>query len=85
VLAAAEGCGRSVPADLSVVGYDDIDSAALLGLSTVHQPLTESGARGATRLCALIRGQLSRPLREELPLTVVSRSSTAMQAVAGAA
>jgi DNA-binding LacI/PurR family transcriptional regulator len=85
VLAAAETCGRSVPADLSVIGYDDIDSAAQLGLSTVHQPLAESGARGAGRLCALIRGQLVRPLREELPLSVVARASTARRIVAGAA
>jgi LacI family transcriptional regulator len=68
-----------------VIGYDDIESAALLGLSTVHQPLTESGACGARRLCALIRGQLVRPLREELPLTLVARTSSAMYAVAGAA
>jgi len=83
VLAAAEKSGHSVPRDLSVVGYDDIESAAQLGLSTVHQPLTESGARGASRLCALIRGQLVRPLREELPLSMVTRTSSAMYAVAG--
>jgi DNA-binding LacI/PurR family transcriptional regulator len=77
VLAAAEKSGRRVPADLSVIGYDDIDAAAQLGLTTVRQPLAESGARGASRLCALIRGQGIRPLREELPLTVVARSSTA--------
>ena len=85
VLAAAEKSGHSVPADLSVIGYDDIESAAQLGLSTVHQPLAESGARGAIRLCALIRGQLVRPLREELPVSVVPRSSSAMHAVAGVA
>ena len=85
VLAAAESRGRSVPAELSVIGYDDIESAAQLGLSTVRQPLAESGARGASRLCALIRGQLVRPLREELPLTVVTRASSAVPAVAGAA
>ena len=85
VLAAAGKSGHSVPADLSVIGYDDIESAALLGLSTVHQPLTESGACGARRLCALIRGQLVRPLREELPLSVVARTSSTMYAVAGAA
>jgi DNA-binding LacI/PurR family transcriptional regulator len=28
-----------LPADLSVIRYDDIESAALLGLSTVRQPL----------------------------------------------
>jgi DNA-binding LacI/PurR family transcriptional regulator len=85
VLAAAEKSGHSVPGDLSVIGYDDIESAAQLGLSTVHQPLAESGARGASRLCALIRGQLVRPLREELPLSVVIRTSSAMYAVAGVA
>jgi DNA-binding LacI/PurR family transcriptional regulator len=85
VLAAAEKSGHSVPGDLSVVGYDDIESAAQLGLSTVHQPLAESGACGASRLCALIRGQLVRPLREELPLSMVARTSSAMYAVAGVA
>jgi DNA-binding LacI/PurR family transcriptional regulator len=85
VLAAAEKSGHSVPDDLSVVGYDDIESAAQLGLSTVHQPLAESGAHGASRLCAQIRGQLVRPLREELPLSMVARTSSAMYAVAGVA
>ena len=85
VLAAAEKSGHSVPASLSVVGYDDIESAAHLGLSTVHQPLAESGARGARRVCALIRGQMVRPLREELPLSMVARTSSAMYAVAGVA
>jgi DNA-binding LacI/PurR family transcriptional regulator len=85
VLAAAERSGYSVPGDLSVIGFDDIESAAQLGLSTVHQPLAESGAHGASRLCALIRGQLVRPLREELPLSVVARTSSAMYAVAGVA
>jgi len=76
VLAAAEKHGRAVPADLSVIGFDDLDSAAQLGLTTVRQPLAESGARGAGRLCALISGLPVRPLREELPLSVVARTST---------
>jgi DNA-binding LacI/PurR family transcriptional regulator len=76
VLAAADKHGRAVPADLSVIGFDDLESAAQLGLTTVRQPLAESGARGAGRLCALISGQPVRPLREELPLSVVARTST---------
>lgn len=76
VLAAAEQAGRRVPGDLSVIGYDDIDSATHLGLSTVHQPLAESGASGARRLCAAIRHESVRPLREKLPVTVVARSTT---------
>ncbi len=77
VLAAAEKAGLAVPADLSVIGFDDIEAAAQVGLSTVRQPLAESGARGASRLCRLIRGGPVRPLREELPLEVVARSSSA--------
>jgi len=77
VLAAAERVGRSVPADLAVIGYDDIDSAAQLGLSTVRQPLRESGSSAASRLCAVIRGEKIRPLREQLPVTVVTRATTA--------
>ena len=57
VLAAADRCGVGVPGDLSVLGFDDIESAALLGLSTVHQPLWDSGAEAARRLCALLRGE----------------------------
>jgi Periplasmic binding protein-like domain len=58
-----------------VIGYDDIESAALLGLSTVRQPLADSGAEGARRLCALLRGERVTPLRQQLPLEVVRRSS----------
>lgn len=77
VLAAADRCGIAVPGQLSVIGFDDIESAALLGLSTVRQPLEDSGAEGARRLCALLRGERVRPLRQQLALEVVHRASTA--------
>jgi LacI family transcriptional regulator len=77
VLTAADRCGIAVPGQLSVIGFDDIESAALLGLSTVRQPLEHSGAEGARRLCALLRGERVSPLRQQLALEVVQRSSTA--------
>ncbi len=77
VLTAADRCGLAVPGQLSVIGFDDIESAALLGLSTVRQPLEDSGAEGARRLCALLRGERIRPLRQQLALEVVHRASTA--------
>ena len=77
VLSAAETAGVPVPGRLSVIGFDDIDIAAPLGLSTIRQPLRESGARGAARLCALLRGVPAGPLREELPVEVVVRRTTA--------
>ncbi len=83
VLAGAEQCGFPVPGRLSVVGFDDIEAAALLNLSTVRQPLGRSGAEGARRLCALLRGIQVRPLRQLLPLRIVQRSSSAGPAAAG--
>jgi len=77
VLTAADRCGIQVPGELSVIGFDDIESAALLGLSTVRQPLEDSGAEGARRLCALLRKERVSPLRQRLALKVVHRSSTA--------
>lgn len=62
---------------LSVVGFDDIESAAFLNLSTVRQPLALSGAEGARRLCAQLRGEKVRPLRQELPIELVVRGSSA--------
>ena len=77
VLAAADQSGASVPYQLSVIGFDDIQSAALLGLSTVRQPLEDSGAQGAERLCALLRGESVRPQRQVMELQVMPRASSA--------
>jgi DNA-binding LacI/PurR family transcriptional regulator len=82
VLSAAEQWGFPVPGRLSVVGFDDIESTALLNLSTVHQPLEQSGAEGARRLCALLRGARVRPLRQLLPLRLVQRGSSARLSLA---
>ena len=77
VLAAADQLGVPVPGRLSVIGFDDIESAAFLGLSTVRQPLVLSGAEGARRLCALLRGEKVRPVRQELPIELMARDSSA--------
>jgi DNA-binding LacI/PurR family transcriptional regulator len=49
---AAQDAGLRVPEDLSVVGFDDIISAAYYrpGLTTVRQPLREMGTAGAEML-----------------------------------
>ena len=84
VLAAADQLGVPVPGQLSVIGFDDIEYAATLGLSTVRQPLERSGADGAQRLCALLRGERVYPRRQELPVELVARATTASRAeVAG--
>ncbi|MDX6740483.1 LacI family DNA-binding transcriptional regulator [Actinocorallia sp. A-T 12471] len=42
-LRAADEAGLTVPADLSVTGFDDIPGAADAGLTTIRQPKTEKG------------------------------------------
>ena len=76
VLAAADRLGVAVPGELSVVGFDDIESATFLDLSTVRQPLGRSGTEGARRLCAVLRGERVRPLRQELPIELMARGSS---------
>jgi DNA-binding LacI/PurR family transcriptional regulator len=75
VLEASEACGLRVPDDLAVIGFDDIEMAALLGLTTVRQPLRQSGALGADLLVAAIEGAPP-PAVELDPLTVMERRTT---------
>ena len=72
VLDAAARAGLAVPDDLSVIGFDDIELAAAIGLTTVRQPLRESGQLGARMLLGEIeaRPHAGEPLPE---LAVVSR------------
>ncbi|MEN3283476.1 MAG: LacI family transcriptional regulator [Solirubrobacteraceae bacterium] len=72
VLDAAARAGLAVPEDLSVIGFDDIELASAIGLTTVRQPLRESGQMGARLLLRALDGGGSTPV--ELPaLTVVKR------------
>ena len=50
VISAAHEAGLRVPDDLSVVGYDDIEIADFVNLTTVRQGLFESGRIGAEML-----------------------------------
>jgi DNA-binding LacI/PurR family transcriptional regulator len=76
VLEAAQRLGLQVPDDLAVVGFDDIEMAAIVGLTTVRQPLRGSGARGADLLLAAIEGAERGPLAELEPLKLVQRRTT---------
>jgi LacI family transcriptional regulator len=82
VLAAAAARGIRVPEDLSVVGYDDIELSAYVGLTTVRQDLFESGRLGARLLLDAVAGRNPDPVEHELPLSLVERRTTAAHPVA---
>lgn len=77
VLEAAGHLGLTVPGDLSVTGYDDLELADHLGLTTIHQPLFESGVRAVQRLLRVIDGGPPEPPREVQDISLIVRRSTA--------
>jgi DNA-binding LacI/PurR family transcriptional regulator len=76
VLKAAENRGLRVPEDLAVIGFDDIDLAEIVGLTTIRQPLREGGALAADLLVAAIEQGIGDPVEEQQELAVVERRTT---------
>ncbi|GAA4491399.1 LacI family DNA-binding transcriptional regulator [Microbacterium panaciterrae] len=76
---AARAQGLSIPADISIVGFDDLPRAAQSypPLTTVRQPLHDMGQAGARALLSLIEGQPLAVDRIRLSTTFVERASTA--------
>jgi LacI family transcriptional regulator len=73
---AARALGIRIPEELSVIGFDDIEVASYVGLTTVRQPLFESGRRGAELLLRALSGRQVDVRTELLPLELVVRSTT---------
>jgi DNA-binding LacI/PurR family transcriptional regulator len=67
-----------VPDDISIIGIDDHDLAAALGLTTVAQPAAEQGRLAARALLEpLVNGTVVEPARQTLPTRLVVRETTA--------
>ncbi|WP_231648725.1 substrate-binding domain-containing protein [Saccharothrix sp. NRRL B-16348] len=79
VVEAARAAGLTVPADLSVVGFDDLPAAhrCTPSLTTVRQPLAAMGRQAGRMLADLIAGHPPAADRVELPTHLVVRDSTA--------
>jgi DNA-binding LacI/PurR family transcriptional regulator len=75
VLVAARKRDINVPSELAVIGFDDIDMAELIGLTTISQSLNESGRMAAEILLARIFNP-SRPIQHiQIELEVVERNT----------
>ncbi|WP_344290406.1 LacI family DNA-binding transcriptional regulator [Streptomyces synnematoformans] len=73
--------GLRVPADVSIVGFDDLPEARWVApaLTTVRQPLKDMGGSALRTLLRLMNGDELESPRVELATTLVVRDSTAVR------
>lgn len=76
ILLAAADLGLRVPQDLAVVGFDDIEAASYMNLTTVSQSLQESGRLAAETLVAKIREPHRTRQSIQLAIRLVERGTT---------
>jgi DNA-binding LacI/PurR family transcriptional regulator len=67
--------GLRVPEDISVVGYDDHEFAAILGLTTIAQPARFLGQLAASQILAMIEKPESTMSQMTVPTSLVLRES----------
>ncbi len=79
VMVAARALGIPIPAELSVVGFDDLPVSAHLvpPLTTVALPMRDAGREAVRLLVGRLRGHIAKPLHITLPFRLVYRGSTA--------
>ena len=69
--------GKSVPDDVSVVGYDDIFFSEILEvpLTSVRQPLEELGSAAASLLMEIANGETENKVIQFEPQLIVRKST----------
>ena len=77
LMRALHEAGRSVPGDVSLVGFDDIPEAEFfhVPLTTIRQDFAEVGRRCMERLLALIEGRAA-PMRPAIAPELIIRASS---------
>ncbi len=75
--------GISIPHEMSVIGFDDVQLASLVTptLTTVRQPLVEMGQVATTMLLRQIAGEPLDTMRAELTTSLIIRESCAPRAM----
>jgi DNA-binding LacI/PurR family transcriptional regulator len=78
VMESIKESGLSVPGDISVIGFDNIELSSYLkpSLTTVNQPIYEIGKKSTEYLLDLIEGKRTPPIHEFLDVDLVIREST---------
>jgi DNA-binding LacI/PurR family transcriptional regulator len=68
--------GRTIPADVAVIGFDDVEISRLSDppLTTIRQPIVDIGRTMAAQMLTLVEGETPGPVI--LPTSLILRAST---------
>lgn len=69
--------GLRVPEDISIIGYDDHEFSATIGLTTIAQPVQFLGQLAASQIMAKIEKPESNSAQMKVPTSLVIRESVA--------
>jgi len=75
IIKVARELAIKIPDDLAVIGFDDIDMAEQLDLTTIRQHLDESGKLAAEILLSRIADPSRPPQHVNLPLNLIERQT----------
>ncbi len=62
--------------DVAIVGYDDLELARYIGLTTIRQPMEQMGREGAERLLDNLLNGNTEPTIQVIPVTLIERATT---------
>jgi LacI family transcriptional regulator len=68
--------GLRIPEDIAIVGFDDIELAEYVGLTTVRQPMFQMGRQAVERLMTLIASPRSPRLHLRIETELIVRESS---------
>jgi DNA-binding LacI/PurR family transcriptional regulator len=68
--------GLQVGTDVAVVGYDDLELAHYVGLTTIRQPMEQMGRVGAQILLDYLDANRATPIVQTIPTTLIHRRSS---------
>ncbi|MBN1648102.1 MAG: LacI family DNA-binding transcriptional regulator [Spirochaetales bacterium] len=76
VMKAAAKKNLHIPRDISLIGFDDIDLADYMGITTINQSLDESGSTAVRLLIDQMENGVHVPSKVVFPLRVVERATS---------
>lgn len=71
--------GLSIPDDISIIGFNDIEMSAFTSpaLTTIHAPAYDMGQHGANLIYVASNLSISTPIKVKIPCTLIKRDSCA--------